>query len=430
MNSAAANISPRERSVKRLASAAHLFAQRRFVQLAATTAAFGAGGLGFVVVQALALRLMSRDEVGRFVLAYGVVSVGQAFTGLGLSQTLARTVAQEPGQVVWRRAAWQFTVVSAVPLGLAASIVALAIPGLRAWGVSGVALLALAMASQTLLAVESSFRRAASRFVSGAFLAQGAPLVLALFLAPLLLVHPRLGAKTALVLLLLVQVLLSVASMQRRSKEDLADSRSVEARAEFRLWLTSSRQMLGGFWATGVIAITYRWLDRFVVAAALPLSALGDYQSLLLVTTVFDLFGVSLGYINLPRYANAGRWDRRNMVFLALLAALATATTAAVAVVAGPLFLLSWNTRLVATLGALVIVGILRLVYAEATAVVGALSSPRGILQFSLWMAGLLAVGAAMTALLAIRFGILGAAVGSASVWSLRVGVAIWFARR
>jgi hypothetical protein len=392
--------------------------RRRLVELAPATIIFGLGGLAMSSTQVIALRLMSREEVGRFVVAYGVASVGATIVGFGLPQLIARTASIDRSQLQWRRAVWIVATILAAPGALLATVAALAFPGLRQWGIVAFLILMALMITQNLQAIESSYRRVDGRFMSGAAVQQGTlVIVTAGLLIPLALGAPS-SALTALGIMLLAQCALFVAS-----------STSMRATAQTSIremirWLRGHVSLLTGFWLAGTVAIGFRWADRLVLAGVLPLHQLSEYQSLYILTSLYDLLAVVIGYINLPRYARAGSW-RKSHLWLILVLGVGTSILTLLAgfALGNRVFLIHWTTATIATFLALATVGLFKLGYAEISAAAGAIATGPQVLRFSGFGAASLVAGVGVTIILGIGWGMLGAALGALGLWALRVVV-------
>ncbi len=397
---------------------------QRLAQLVPTTMVFALGGVGMFMLQAVALRLMSPRSVGGLVLAYGVASVGATISGGGIASLLARTASSDRSQLGWRRAAWLVSTLVAAAVATVIACVALAFPTLREWGAVGFAVLILLMVSQNLQLVESSFRRASGRFLTGAAVQQGTLVILSSVLLVPLALSRQVGPLPVLWMMLGAQLALLLASAIGIEHTTTTSVRG------FVRWLASEKKLLGGFWAASSLAIAFRWSDRLLVAGVLSVFALAHYQSVYLLTTLYDLLGVGLGYINLPRYARLGSWSTRNLRFLAAVVAIATVLTAAIAFTLGPrLFLIHWSGQTLATLIVLMCVGILKVAYAEFSAAVGALAKGGQLLRFSGLMALSLLFGVLASVGLGLAWGMVGIALGAFVTWSMRVAVGYRYTR-
>jgi O-antigen/teichoic acid export membrane protein len=376
------------------------------------------------MLQAVALRVMSPDNVGALVLAYGVASVGATIAGGGIATLLARTIASDRSQLRWHRAAWLVSTLVAVPVATIVACIALAFPSLREWGIAGFAVLILLMVSQNLQLVESSFRRASGRFLTGAAVQQFTLVILSGVLIVPLALSAQVSPMSVLWMMLGSQLVLLLASAIGTEHRGKADYR------RFAKWLSSQRKLLGGFWAASSLAIAFRWSDRLLIAGVLSVHALADYQSIFLLTALYDLTGVGLGYINLPRYAALGSWSTRNLRFLAVVVGIATAMTMVIAIALGQrLFLIHWDSETLATLVVLMGVGALKVTYAELSSAVGALARGDSILRFSGFMGLSLLFGALASLGLGHAWGMVGVAVGAAIAWTMRVALGYRYAR-
>ncbi len=390
---------------------------RRLTALGPTAFIFGIGGLGMSSTQAVALRLMSSSEVGRFVLVYGIASVGSTCVGLGLPQLMARTASVDQSQVSWRRPAWVVsTVLALIPSMLIAAGVMVAFPALQGWGPAAFGLLVFLMLTANLQALESSLLRACGKFVSGAVVLQGALiLVTGALLVPLVL-ERSVSALDALWIMLGAQVLLIVAS----GWKEVLRSRSVVG--EVTTWIRGRPKLLLGFWLSGVVAMSFRWADRLTVGGILALHDLTVYQSLFLLTSLYDLLGVAIGYLNLPKYARAGSWSRQSNWFILVLGTMTTIVTASIGLALGTkIFLIQWQSTTIVTFVLLMGAGMFKLAYAEISAVVGALGHGGQVLTYSILSGGTLVVGVVATAAFGLTWGLIGAAAGSLVLWFLRV---------
>ena len=132
----------------------------RLFQIMPTTLVFAACGLGTFVLQAVALRLMTKAEVGLIVVAWGVVSVGSTIAGLGLPDLLARTMSAGHATFIGRSKLWTASTLAALPVSALIAAAGLLVPGIRQLGVSGFLLLVALVASANLLYIEASLRRA------------------------------------------------------------------------------------------------------------------------------------------------------------------------------------------------------------------------------------------------------------------------------
>lgn len=392
--------------------------------LVPTLLVFGVAACGVLLLQWVCLRLMLKPDVGRVVLAYGVSSVCSTVAGAGIAQVVAREAAANRSELRRRLSLWIASLVAGVPISLALSVAALSLPGISR-SVSAFALLFALVISGVCQSVESAFRRADGRFLSGAFTLQGAPAMLALGLLPFAVTGGRLGASAVLWWLAGAQGALAVTSvvMSRPGpQESLPDTVR---------WLRCRLRLAVGLWVSTSLSIGFRWVDRLVLAAILPLADLANYQSLFVLVGLFDLVGVGLGYVNLPRYAELGRWSRHNLWFATVLGiAVGVVTVAAAFIFGGTVLLIHWSNVNIAALLLLVLVGFLKLVYAESSAAVGGLASSRQVSRYSVWMAVSLAVGVAATVVFGVAFGIAGAAAGALAAWSVRVVVSVRFAAR
>jgi O-antigen/teichoic acid export membrane protein len=390
--------------------------RRRLVELIPATVIFGLGGLAMSSTQAIALRIMSREEVGRFVLAYGVASVGATVIGLGLPQLISRTASIDRSQLAWRRAVWIVATVLALPGAFIATGVALAFPSLRQWGVVAFLIFVPLMITANLQAVESSYRRVNGQFMSGAAVLQATLAIVTLALLVPLVLKTSISALSALWIMLAAQVALFAASSASVRATAQASIRELVA------WLRGRISLLMGFWLASTVAIGFRWADRLVLAGVLPLHQLSEYQSLFIITSLYDLLAVAIGYINLPRYARIGSWSRSNLWLLMFLAiGTTTVTIAAGAALGSRIFLIHWTVTTVATFLVLMAVGMFKLGYAEVSAAVGAIAKGPEVLKFSGLGAATLVVGIGVTIVLGIAWGMLGAAVGALGLWALRV---------
>jgi O-antigen/teichoic acid export membrane protein len=387
---------------------------------------FGLGGLAMSSTQAIALRLMSREEVGRFIVAYGVASVGATIVGFGLPQLIARAASIDRSQLQWRRAVWIVATLLAAPGALLASIAALAFPAIRHWGLVAVLILVPLMMTQNLQIIESSYRRVEGRFMSGAAVQQGTLVIVSLGLLIPLALGTSESALTALGIMLGAQCALFLAS-----------SKSLRATAqrsigEMVMWLRGHVSLLAGFWLAGTVTIGFRWADRLVLAGVLPLRQLSEYQSLFILTSLYDLLAVVIGYVNLPRYARAGSW-RRSHLWLILGLGIGTSiiTLAAGIALGSRVFLIHWSTTTSATFLALTAVGLFKLGYAEISAAAGAIATGPQVLTFSGFGTASLLAGVGVTIALGIAWGMLGAALGALGLWALRVIVSyVYMTRR
>lgn len=385
--------------------------------LAPTTAIFAIGGLGMSLTQAVALRIMSTTEVGKFVLVYGIVSVGSTAVGLGLPQLLARTATIDQAQIKWRRPAWLISTALAVVPSMIISVgTIVAFPSLRAWGALASCLLVVLMLTANLQALESSLLRACGKFVGGAIVLQGALILVTLALLVPLALSIKITALGALWIMLGAQVLLIAGSGWKEMFQGRATVREVTK------WIRGRPRLLAGFWLSTAVAMSFRWVDRLTVGSVLSLHDLSTYQSLFLLTSLYDLLGIGIGYINLPRYAKSGSWSRQGLSLIFVLMAVTTVVTAIAGFgLGGRVFLLKWTTTNVIIFVGLMAAGTMKLVYAEVSAVVGALGHGFHVLNYSGLSAITLVVGVAVVVGFGLFWGLIGIAGGSLVLWGLRV---------
>jgi len=385
------------------------------------TFVFGGCGLGMFFLQGVALRLMSPAAVGAFVLWYGVASVSATAAGVGVPQLLARSASLREPVAQCRRSLWAIPSVLATVVGLVVVCAAQFSPQLARLGVPGAIILLALIVTQNLQGVESSLQRSSGHFAFGAFIQQGVPLLTAAMLLLPLALHWQTRVVEVLSLLLVSQVSLVLASgglvVWRGAPGD-------SARPVWD-WLRSNRLLLAGFWISSSVGIAYRWADRFVVAGVLSVESLATYQSLFLLTSLFDLLSVGLGYVQLPRHARSGEWSRANLRVAGGMIGIATSTTLPVAWLLGArVFFIHWSSETLLAFALLLGVGALKLVYAELSAALGALSSGSGMMRFSLAAGLSLLLGVACSAALGHVGGMWGVTLGSLAAWVLRVYVA------
>jgi O-antigen/teichoic acid export membrane protein len=252
--------------------------------------------------------------------------------------------------------------------------------------------------------------------MSGAAVLQATLAIVTLALLVPLVLKTSISALSALWIMLAAQVALFAASSASVRATAQASIRELVA------WLRGRISLLMGFWLASTVAIGFRWADRLVLAGVLPLHQLSEYQSLFIITSLYDLLAVAIGYINLPRYARIGSWSRSNLWLLMFLAiGTTTVTIAAGAALGSRIFLIHWTVTTVATFLVLMAVGMFKLGYAEVSAAVGAIAKGPEVLKFSGLGAATLVVGIGVTIVLGIAWGMLGAAVGALGLWALRV---------
>jgi O-antigen/teichoic acid export membrane protein len=401
--------------------------KQKLWQVVPTAGVFGAAGLGMMLLQIVGLRLLPAHELGLVVLTYGISSVTSTAVGMGIPQLVARTAVAD-GSLTHRQA---FLVLSSgialVPSVLISSVAVFSSP-LRTFGPFGVALLTLLTTSAHVQILESSFRRATGAVKSGAFVQQGALLLASLLLLPFTIFGSALRAIDVLLVILAAQCLLLCYSVGFKPRQ-------ITLQHEWRWvtsWIGQHFDLLRAMWITATIGMGFRWSDRFTLALVLSLSDLAEYQSIYLLTATYDVLALGAGYILLPQYARAAGAALPNSHRLVLLLAiLSTTITSVLTIVVGErMFLLPWrNGSTLITLGFLMIVGTLKLLYADISSAVGGTASSQSIGRFGALLFASLVFGTLTTAALGSLWGLPGAAAGAAMTWGLRVGAAHAVAR-
>lgn len=393
-------------------------------------AVFGAAGAGALLFQVVALRTMDAATVGSAVLAYGVTSVGSTVAGFGLSQYLAREVARERSWLGYRRSAWLVTSVGTLPFAIgAATVVRVAYGSAQGFGLRAQVLLAALIVTAALQLLESTFRRATGRILSGAVLVQGTLLFSAVALIPVHALFGRLNLTQVLTVMLGVQCALLCAALPGNVYD--GGQRSVK---DLVLQLRPGGSLCAALWAATSVTMAFRWFDRLLVAALLSPAVLAQYQSLFVLTAGFDVLSVAHGYIVLPRYATLGGWDRRRGTrSIAVLAALGALVTAAAAMLVGPTLLqLEWDTPTPGVLVLLTCVGVLKIAYADFSSAVGGTASAGAIGRFTSYMGGafVLSVGLTLVIARADIDATIAVSIGAVCAWAARTAIAGFFANK
>ena len=397
---------------------------RDWPTLGRTVIAFALAGSGLLLFQAVGLRLLDPAGLALVILVYGYVQVASSMVGVGMPQWLARAVSSDPTLARHRAAVWLFSVVPAMALSGGAALGIARLIEAEVAALELFILLLILILGAHMQAVESALRRGERRFASGAFVLQGAMAGLVVVLAPALYFEISFSALQVLALLAIIQWLLVLGSGVRHLARPSAWTGQSKLLATLRADGTPA--LLAAFWVSTSLIVVYRWIDRFVLAAAQSPAEVAKYQSLVVLTSAFDLLVVALGYIRLPAYVVGGQWSIKSMVRLVPIAITAAAiTVAAAALVGESIFLVRWSGEACWTMAVLVALGVIRLGYADVTAALGATGTPIRIFVFSFWTALTLALTGIATYFLALHFGILGAAIGGLIGWTARLAAAI-----
>jgi O-antigen/teichoic acid export membrane protein len=369
---------------------------------------------------------MSPNEVGQLVIALGILSVGSTLIGGGIPQFLARTTARETFIAEQQAPVWFLATLVAVPLAAGVAIAGpLAFPELRSWGVAGVLTLFLLLVTRNLQYAESSLRRATARIVSGAVIQQGALLLATAVLAGVLVVSGSFEPLEALLVVLVAQASLFLTGASNlRVRRLVVDARAIAERVR------RDRGIVAGLWLASSLAIAFVWADRLILGFIAPSHELATYQGIVLLVAIFDVIAVGIGFVHLPRYA-AERATRPDARLLLGVCAIGTLISLFAALLLGHrLFFIDWTRETIAAFALVLLVGIMKVLYAELSALVGGSARARVLGAFAGFMALSLLAGGAAIALLGEHWGLVGVALGSLMAWSLRVGVGATYMAR
>jgi O-antigen/teichoic acid export membrane protein len=401
-----------------------LAAVSRLRKLGPSTLVLGAGALGTFLIQALALRLMSLDDVGLLVLCLGIVSVASTIATLGTAQLVPRLVAMDASVLLVRRPLLKY--IASVGTVVAAASIALSLlvfPDVRRLSIIGALLLVAVVATRALQFLEAAFRRGHGALASGAVVQQSAALFTAAAMAILLCFNVNVTPTNILGLFLVSQAILLMWSIKTWWPK--RESPGV------REWVRAHSTQLVVFWWTAVLAMGFLWADRLVVGGLLSLSDLAAYQSIVLMTTLFDVLALGVGYVHMPRYAAAGHRSEHDGHFLVALSAMGVVVTLGFAfLIGGRLFLVRWSAEHIEVLLALTAAGIGKLVYADLSSAIGGLAQIPALWRFARHMTITLISGIVVTAGLTVTFGLFGAAIGGLIIWATRVTICHFDARQ
>lgn len=379
-----------------------------------SSAGVGAVMVGAALAQFFAMILIgrvSKAALGQFSLVLSLATVVGTFALVGQSNAFARILARGDAKTL----AWPATMRRALLESIVLSVV-LAVAAAWAFALDPVAIAVVVAAAAGLAVSElvaAGLLRPLGRFLVASLLLRYWSIALGVVVAVLFATSAldKTSAVVALGVIGGVGVLLGPLALKGAPSGDEP--------------LPSTWRRTGlMFWSIQLCLIATRHLDRLVLGGALGEEQLADYQAVLTLLMAFDLASTALGFVLLPKLARTERVDLARLG--GMVGGVALLGAAGYLLLGAPVLHLAYDGEYDASahlIGWFVAAGVIKVVYALPSALLGGRTSDRALAWFAALNVPLVIVHAGLTAYLAEIDGLRGAALALVAAWALRLVV-------